>query len=466
MRGPHRFRRGLPSSSPSGSRTCPERGRRSPGHGRQPLGRRIFRIFREFRLRPPLRRCASFLRRGLWSSFGRCLSSRFVPAVLGGGLLAFLTARSFRVPPFASLILGVVAAAGAGFAVGRLGAAGGAGGVGRVGGGWNGAFAQRVGEAGRDAGRRPGARFGERRRRFGERREFADVRGSAGIPRARLDEGLAVLHAEVARNSAVLGPDRMIGWMHVLDDLTALGSVWDEPTTDEQVRVDAISLVDVYAPRLVRAQVESVRGRLGSARGGVGSVRGRSDSVQAQIDSTLQDGAAQVQDGAVGFDPQFDSESGTAADESHSDGTPSGGELGSPFRSTEKIGSSLSSGEGLGSLPPSASELGNGGEFSSGEHGSEYGDGSASENEFASGGDGLSRQFDVLRQAAQALRAQGAKGRQRLAWAEGAALEARFAHLTEPPEMDDLRQVRREVGGMSAGERMRDGRGRGSAEQE
>jgi len=463
MRGPHRFRRGLPSSSPSGSRTCPERGRRSPGHGRQPLGRRIFR---EFRLRPPLRRCASFLRRGLWSSFGRCLSSRFVPAVLGGGLLAFLTARSFRVPPFASLILGVVAAAGAGFAVGRLGAAGGAGGVGRVGGGWNGAFAQRVGEAGRDAGRRPGARFGERRRRFGERREFADVRGSAGIPRARLDEGLAVLHAEVARNSAVLGPDRMIGWMHVLDDLTALGSVWDEPTTDEQVRVDAISLVDVYAPRLVRAQVESVRGRLGSARGGVGSVRGRSDSVQAQIDSTLQDGAAQVQDGAVGFDPQFDSESGTAADESHSDGTPSGGELGSPFRSTEKIGSSLSSGEGLGSLPPSASELGNGGEFSSGEHGSEYGDGSASENEFASGGDGLSRQFDVLRQAAQALRAQGAKGRQRLAWAEGAALEARFAHLTEPPEMDDLRQVRREVGGMSAGERMRDGRGRGSAEQE
>lgn len=463
MRGPHRFRRGLPSSSPSGSRTCPERGRRSPGHGRQPLGRRIFR---EFRLRPPLRRCASFLRRGLWSSFGRCLSSRFVPAVLGGGLLAFLTARSFRVPPFASLILGVVAAAGAGFAVGRLGAAGGAGGVGRVGGGWNGAFAQRVGEAGRDAGRRPGARFGERRRRFGERREFADVRGSAGIPRARLDEGLAVLHAEVARNSAVLGPDRMIGWMHVLDDLTALGSVWDEPTTDEQVRVDAISLVDVYAPRLVRAQVESVRGRLGSARGGVGSVRGRSDSVQAHIDSTLQDGAAQVQDGAVGFDPQFDSESGTAADESHSDGTPSGGELGSPFRSTEKIGSSLSSGEGLGSLPPSASELGNGGEFSSGEHGSEYGDGSASENEFASGGDGLSRQFDVLRQAAQALRAQGAKGRQRLAWAEGAALEARFAHLTEPPEMDDLRQVRREVGGMSAGERMRDGRGRGSAEQE
>ena len=456
MRGPHRFRRGLPSSSPSGSRTCPERGRRSPGHGRQPLGRRIFR---EFRLRPPLRRCASFLRRGLWSSFGRCLSSRFVPAVLGGGLLAFLTARSFRVPPFASLILGVVAAAGAGFAVGRLGAAGGAGGVGRVGGGWNGAFAQRVGEAGRDAGRRPGARFGERR-------EFADVRGSAGIPRARLDEGLAALHAEVARNSAVLGPDRMIGWMHVLDDLTALGSVWDEPTTDEQVRVDAISLVDVYAPRLVRAQVESVRGRLGSARGGVGSVRGRSDSVQAQIDSTLQDGAAQVQDGAVGFDPQFDSESGTAADESHSDGTPSGGELGSPFRSTEKIGSSLSSGEGLGSLPPSASELGNGGEFSSGEHGSEYGDGSASENEFASGGDGLSRQFDVLRQAAQALRAQGAKGRQRLAWAEGAALEARFAHLTEPPEMDDLRQVRREVGGMSAGERMRDGRGRGSAEQE
>ena len=386
--------------------------------------------------------------------------------MLGGGLLAFLTARSFRVPPFASLILGVVAAAGAGFAVGRLGAAGGAGGVGRVGGGWNGAFAQRVGEAGRDAGRRPGARFGERRRRFGERREFADVRGSAGIPRARLDEGLAVLHAEVARNSAVLGPDRMIGWMHVLDDLTALGSVWDEPTTDEQVRVDAISLVDVYAPRLVRAQVESVRGRLGSARGGVGSVRGRSDSVQAQIDSTLQDGAAQVQDGAVGFDPQFDSESGTAADESHSDGTPSGGELGSPFRSTEKIGSSLSSGEGLGSLPPSASELGNGGEFSSGEHGSEYGDGSASENEFASGGDGLSRQFDVLRQAAQALRAQGAKGRQRLAWAEGAALEARFAHLTEPPEMDDLRQVRREVGGMSAGERMRDGRGRGSAEQE
>ena len=365
--------------------------------------------------------------------------------MLGGGLLAFLTARSFRVPPFASLILGVVAAAGAGFAVGRLGAAGGAGGVGRVGGGWNGAFAQRVGEAGRDAGRRPGARFGERR-------EFADVRGSAGIPRARLDEGLAALHAEVARNSAVLGPDRMIGWMHVLDDLTALGSVWDEPTTDEQVRVDAISLVDVYAPRLVRAQVESVRGR--------------SDSVQAQIDSTLQDGAAQVQDGAVGFDPQFDSESGTAADESHSDGTPSGGELGSPFRSTEKIGSSLSSGEGLGSLPPSASELGNGGEFSSGEHGSEYGDGSASENEFASGGDGLSRQFDVLRQAAQALRAQGAKGRQRLAWAEGAALEARFAHLTEPPEMDDLRQVRREVGGMSAGERMRDGRGRGSAEQE
>lgn len=456
MRGPHRFRRGLPSSSPSGSRTCPERGRRSPGHGRQPLGRRIFR---EFRLRPPLRRCASFLRRGLWSSFGRCLSSRFVPAVLGGGLLAFLTARSFRVPPFASLILGVVAAAGAGFAVGRLGAAGGAGGVGRVGGGWNGAFAQRVGEAGRDAGRRPGARFGERR-------EFADARGSAGIPRARLDEGLAALHAEVARNSAVLGPDRMIGWMHVLDDLTALGSVWDEPTTDEQVRVDAISLVDVYAPRLVRAQVESVWGRLGSARGGVGSVRGRSDSVQAQIDSTLQDGAAQVQDGAVGFDPQFDSESGTAADESHSDGTPSGGELGSPFRSTEKIGSSLSSGEGLGSLPPSASELGNGGEFSSGEHGSEYGDGSASENEFASGGDGLSRQFDVLRQAAQALRAQGAKGRQRLAWAEGAALEARFAHLTEPPEMDDLRQVRREVGGMSAGERMRDGRGRGSAEQE
>lgn len=456
MRGPHRFRRGLPSSSPSGSRTCPERGRRSPGHGRQPLGRRIFR---EFRLRPPLRRCASFLRRGLWSSFGRCLSSRFVPAVLGGGLLAFLTARSFRVPPFASLILGVVAAAGAGFAVGRLGAAGGAGGVGRVGGGWNGAFAQRVGEAGRDAGRRPGARFGERR-------EFADARGSAGIPRARLDEGLAALHAEVARNSAVLGPDRMIGWMHVLDDLTALGSVWDEPTTDEQVRVDAISLVDVYAPRLVRAQVESVRGRLGSARGGVGSVRGRSDSVQAQIDSTLQDGAAQVQDGTVGFDPQFDSESGTAADESHSDGTPSGGELGSPFRSTEKIGSSLSSGEGLGSLPPSASELGNGGEFSSGEHGSEYGDGSASENEFASGGDGLSRQFDVLRQAAQALRAQGAKGRQRLAWAEGAALEARFAHLTEPPEMDDLRQVRREVGGMSAGERMRDGRGRGSAEQE
>ena len=456
MREPHRFRRGLPSSSPSGSRTCPERGRRSPGHGRQPLGRRIFR---EFRLRPPLRRCASFLRRGLWSSFGRCLSSRFVPAVLGGGLLAFLTARSFRVPPFASLILGVVAAAGAGFAVGRLGAAGGAGGVGRVGGGWNGAFAQRVGEAGRDAGRRPGARFGERR-------EFADVRGSAGIPRARLDEGLAALHAEVARNSAVLGPDRMIGWMHVLDDLTALGSVWDEPTTDEQVRVDAISLVDVYAPRLVRAQVESVRGRLGSARGGVGSVRGRSDSVQAQIDSTLQDGAAQVQDGAVGFDPQFDGGSGTAADESHSDGTPSGGELGSPFRSTEKIGSSLSSGEGLGSLPPSASELGNGGEFSSGEHGSEYGDGSASENEFASGGDGLSRQFDVLRRAAQALKAQGAKGRQRLAWAEGAALEARFAHLTEPPEMDDLRQVRREVGGMSAGERMRDGRGRGSAEQE
>lgn len=463
MRGPHRFRRGLPSSSPSGSRTCPERGRRSPGHGRQPLGRRIFR---EFRLRPPLRRCASFLRRGLWSSFGRCLSSRFVPAVLGGGLLAFLTARSFRVPPFASLILGVVAAAGAGFAVGRLGAAGGAGGVGRVGGGWNGAFAQRVGEAGRDAGRRPGARFGERRRRFGERREFADVRGSAGIPRARLDEGLAVLHAEVARNSAVLGPDRMIGWMHVLDDLTALGSVWDEPTTDEQVRVDAISLVDVYAPRLVRAQVESVRGRLGSARGGVGSVRGRSDSVQAQIDSTLQDGAAQVQDGAVGFDPQFDGGSGTAADESHSDGTPSGGELGSPFRSTEKIGSSLSSGEGLGSLPPSASELGNGGEFSSGDHGSEYGDGSASENEFASGGDGLSRQFDVLRHAAQALKAQGAKGRQRLAWAEGAALEARFAHLTEPPEMDDLRQVHRELGGTSAGERMRDGRGRGSAEQE
>lgn len=449
MRGPHRFRRGLPSSSPSGSRTCPERGRRSPGHGRRPLGRRIFR---EFRLRPSLRRCASFLRRGLWSSFGRCLSSRFVPAVLGGGLLAFLTARSFRVPPFASLILGVVAAAGAGFAVGRLGAAGGAGGVGRVGGGWNGAFAQRVGEAGRDAGRRPGARFGERR-------EFADVRGSAGIPRARLDEGLAALHAEVARSSAVLGPDRMIGWMHVLDDLTALGSVWDEPTTDEQVRVDAISLVDVYAPRLVRAQVESVRGRLGS-------VRGRSDSVQAQIDSTLQDGAAQVQDGAVGFDPQFDGGSGTAADESHSDGAPSGGELGSPFRSTEKIGSSLSSGEGLGSLPPSASELGNGGEFSSGEHGSEYGDGSASENEFASGGDGLSRQFDVLRQAAQALRAQGAKGRQRLAWAEGAALEARFAHLTEPPEMDDLRQVRREVGGTSAGERMRDGRGRGSAEQE
>lgn len=452
MRGPHRFRRGLPSSSPSGSRTCPERGRRSPGHGRRPLGRRIFRIFREFRLRPSLRRCASFLRRGLWSSFGRCLSSRFVPAVLGGGLLAFLTARSFRVPPFASLILGVVAAAGAGFAVGRLGAAGGAGGVGRVGGGWNGAFAQRVGEAGRDAGRRPGARFGERR-------EFADVRGSAGIPRARLDEGLAALHAEVARNSAVLGPDRMIGWMHVLDDLTALGSVWDEPTTDEQVRVDAISLVDVYAPRLVRAQVESVRGRLGS-------VRGRSDSVQAQIDSTLQDGAAQVQDGAVGFDPQFDGGSGTAADESHSDGTPSGGELGSPFRSTEKIGSSLSSGEGLGSLPPSASELGNGGEFSSGEHGSEYGDGSASENEFASGGDGLSRQFDVLRRAAQALKAQGAKGRQRLAWAEGAVLEARFAHLTEPPEMDDLRQVRRELGGTSAGERMRNGRGRGSAEQE
>lgn len=456
MRGAHRFRRGLPSSSPSGSRTCPERGRRSPGHGRQPLGRRIFR---EFRLRPPLRRCASFLRRGLWSSFGRCLSSRFVPAVLGGGLLAFLTARSFRVPPFASLILGVVAAAGAGFAVGRLGAAGGAGGVGRVSGGWNGAFAQRVGEAGRDAGRRPGARFGERRRRFGERRKFADVRGSAGIPRARLDEGLAALHAEVARSSAVLGPDRMIGWMHVLDDLTALGSVWDEPTTDEQVRVDAISLVDVYAPRLVRAQVESVRGRLGS-------VRGRSDSVQAQIDSTLQDGAAQVQDGAVGFDPQFDGGSGTAADESHSDGTPSGGELGSPFRSTEKIGSSLSSGEGLGSLPPSASELGNGGEFSSGEHGSEYGDGSASENEFASGGDGLSRQFDVLRRAAQALKAQGAKGRQRLAWAEGAALEARFAHLTEPPEMDDLRQVHRELGGTSAGERMRDGRGRGSAEQE
>lgn len=446
MRGPHRFRRGLPSSSPSGSRTCPERGRRSPGHGRRPLGRRIFRIFREFRLRPSLRRCASFLRRGLWSSFGRCLSSRFVPAVLGGGLLAFLTARSFRVPPFASLILGVVAAAGAGFAVGRLGAAGGAGGVGRVGGGWNGAFAQRVGEAGRDAGRRPGARFGERRK-------FADVRGSAGIPRARLDEGLAALHAEVARSSAVLGPDRMIGWMHVLDDLTALGSVWDEPTTDEQVRVDAISLVDVYAPRLVRAQVESVRGRLGS-------VRGRSDSVQAQIDSTLQDGAAQVQDGAVGFDPQFDGGSGTAADESHSDGTPSGGELGSPFRSTEKIGSSLSSGEGLGSLPPSASELGNGGEFSSGEHGSEYGDGSAS------GGDGLSRQFDVLRRAAQALKAQGAKGRQRLAWAEGAALEARFAHLTEPPEMDDLRQVHRELGGTSAGERMRDGRGRGSAEQE
>ena len=106
MRGAHRFRRGLPSSSPSGSRTCPERGRRSPGHGRRPLGRRIFRIFREFRLRPSLRRCASFLRRGLWSSFGRCLSSRFVPAVLGGGLLAFLTARSFRVPPFASLILG------------------------------------------------------------------------------------------------------------------------------------------------------------------------------------------------------------------------------------------------------------------------------------------------------------------------------------------------------------------------
>ena len=463
MRGAHRFRRGLPSSSPSGSRTCPERGRRSPGHGRQPLGRRIFR---EFRLRPPLRRCASFLRRGLWSSFGRCLSSRFVPAVLGGGLLAFLTARSFRVPPFASLILGVVAAAGAGFAVGRLGAAGGAGGVGRVGGGWNGAFSQRVGEAGRDAGRRPGARFGERR-------EFADARGSAGIPRARLDEGLAALHAEVARNSAVLGPDRMIGWMHVLDDLTALGSVWDEPTTDEQVRVDAISLVDVYAPRLVRAQVESVRGRLGSVRGGVGSacgrpgsVRGRSDSVQAQIDSTLQDGAAQVQDGAVGFDPQFDGGSGTAADESHSDGTSSGGELGSPFRSTEKIGSSLSSGEGLGSLPPSASELGNGGEFSSGEHGSEYGDGSASENEFASGGDGLSRQFDVLRRAAQALRAQGAKGRQRLAWAEGAALEARFAHLIEPPEMDDLRQVRWELGGTSAGERMRDGRGRGSAEQE
>lgn len=452
MRGPHRFRRGLPSSSPSGSRTCPERGRRSPGHGRRPLGRRIFRIFREFRLRPSLRRCASFLRRGLWSSFGRCLSSRFVPAVLGGGLLAFLTARSFRVPPFASLILGVVAAAGAGFAVGRLGAAGGAGGVGRVGGGWNGAFAQRVGEAGRDAGRRPGARFGERRK-------FADVRGSAGIPRARLDEGLAALHAEVARSSAVLGPDRMIGWTHVLDDLTALGSVWDEPTTDEQVRVDAISLVDVYAPRLVRAQVESVRGRLGS-------VRGRSDSVQAQIDSTLQDGAAQVQDGAVGFDPQFDGGSGTAADESHSDGTPSGGELGSPFRSTEKIGSSLSSGEGLGSLPPSASELGNGGEFSSGEHGSEYGDGSASENEFASGGDGLSRQFDVLRRAAQALKAQGAKGRQRLAWAEGAALEARFAHLTEPPEMDDLRQVHRELGGTSAGERMRDGRGRGSAEQE
>ena len=445
MRGAHRFRRGLPSSSPSGSRTCPERGRRS-------LGRRIFRIFREFRLRPSLRRCASFLRRGLWSSFGRCLSSRFVPAVLGGGLLAFLTARSFRVPPFASLILGVVAAAGAGFAVGRLGAAGGAGGVGRVGGGWNGAFSQRVGEAGRDAGRRPGARFGERR-------EFADVRGSAGIPRARLDEGLAALHAEVARSSAVLGPDRMIGWMHVLDDLTALGSVWDEPTTDEQVRVDAISLVDVYAPRLVRAQVESVRGRLGS-------VRGRSDSVQAQIDSTLQDGAAQVQDGAVGFDPQFDGGSGTAADESHSDGTSSGGELGSPFRSTEKIGSSLSSGEGLGSLPPSASELGNGGEFSSGEHGSEYGDGSASENEFASGGDGLSRQFDVLRRAAQALRAQGAKGRQRLAWAEGAALEARFAHLIEPPEMDDLRQVRWELGGTSAGERMRDGRGRGSAEQE
>ena len=121
MRGAHRFRRGLPSSSPSGSRTCLERGRRSPGHGRRPLGRRIFRIFREFRLRPSLRRCASFLRRGLWSSFGRCLSSRFVPAVLGGGLLAFLTARSFRVPPFASLILGVVAAAGAGFAVGRLG---------------------------------------------------------------------------------------------------------------------------------------------------------------------------------------------------------------------------------------------------------------------------------------------------------------------------------------------------------
>ena len=445
MRGAHRFRRGLPSSSPSGSRTCLERGRRSPGHGRRPLGRRIFRIFREFRLRPSLRRCASFLRRGLWSSFGRCLSSRFVPAVLGGGLLAFLTARSFRVPPFASLILGVVAAAGAGFAVGRLGAAGGAGGVGRVGGGWNGAFSQRVGEAGRDAGRRPGARFGERR-------EFADVRGSAGIPRARLDEGLAALHAEVARSSAVLGPDRMIGWMHVLDDLTALGSVWDEPTTDEQVRVDAISLVDVYAPRLVRAQVESVRGR--------------SDSVQAQIDSTLQDGAAQVQDGAVGFDPQFDGGSGTAADESHSDGTSSGGELGSPFRSTEKIGSSLSSGEGLGSLPPSASELGNGGEFSSGEHGSEYGDGSASENEFASGGDGLSRQFDVLRRAAQALRAQGAKGRQRLAWAEGAALEARFAHLIEPPEMDDLRQVRWELGGTSAGERMRDGRGRGSAEQE
>lgn len=372
--------------------------------------------------------------------------------MLGGGLLAFLTARSFRVPPFASLILGVVAAAGAGFAVGRLGAAGGAGGVGRVGGGWNGAFAQRVGEAGRDAGRRPGARFGERRK-------FADVRGSAGIPRARLDEGLAALHAEVARSSAVLGPDRMIGWTHVLDDLTALGSVWDEPTTDEQVRVDAISLVDVYAPRLVRAQVESVRGRLGS-------VRGRSDSVQGQIDSTLQDGAAQVQDGAVGFDPQFDGGSGTAADESHSDGTPSGGELGSPFRSTEKIGSSLSSGEGLGSLPPSASELGNGGEFSSGEHGSEYGDGSASENEFASGGDGLSRQFDVLRRAAQALKAQGAKGRQRLAWAEGAALEARFAHLTEPPEMDDLRQVHRELGGTSAGERMRDGRGRGSAEQE
>jgi len=55
--------------------------------------------------------------------------------VLGGGLLAFLTARSFRVPPFASLILGVVAAAGAGFAVGPPGGGARGGGGGPGGGG-------------------------------------------------------------------------------------------------------------------------------------------------------------------------------------------------------------------------------------------------------------------------------------------------------------------------------------------